>query len=87
MVNLGWGAPLNICTDVALIVNSPQYVIYIGPRTASGTCTDSASRVRALAAGAGPVTHHEATLRDDENGGVSVVDQVQTTLEATVGNG
>ena len=31
VVNVAWG-PLNICTDVSLVANAPQQVLWLGPR-------------------------------------------------------
>jgi hypothetical protein len=35
VVEVGWGAPLNICTDVVLVGNQPAAVLYPGPQTES----------------------------------------------------
>jgi hypothetical protein len=37
VVNVAWGSPLNICTDVTLLENAPEQVLWVGPRTVSGT--------------------------------------------------
>jgi hypothetical protein len=67
-VDVGWNAPLNICTDVALLANSPQQVIYIGPRSSSGTQATIAGAQAAGSAMAtdGPVTYHAATIAGDQ---------------------
>ena len=68
VVNLAWGSPLNICTDVALLANVPEQVLFIGPRIVSGTATPGAgvstSSVSSPASqpGTGQVTHHSATI-------------------------
>src|SRR3954454_9773458 len=31
VVEVGWNAPLTICTDIALINNAPESVVYVGP--------------------------------------------------------
>jgi hypothetical protein len=69
VVNVAWGSQLNICTDVSLIANAPEQVIWIGPRTVSGgTATGAgAAAVSSLAASgstaeSGPVTYHHATI-------------------------
>ena len=33
VVEVGWTAPLTICTDIALISNAPDAVVYVGPQT------------------------------------------------------
>ena len=35
MVNVGWQSPLTICTDIALVANAPDAVVYAGPETQS----------------------------------------------------
>jgi hypothetical protein len=35
VVEVGWTAPLTICTDIAVIENSPDAVLYVGPQTQS----------------------------------------------------
>jgi hypothetical protein len=89
VVNVGWNAPLNICTDVALIANAPQQVLYVGPRGTSGAQPRPASRA---AAPDGPVTYHEATIEagaDGADGGAGgeiprqAGAPVQTSIEAT----
>jgi hypothetical protein len=35
VVEVGWQAPLTICTDIAVIANSPDAVVYVGPQTQS----------------------------------------------------
>jgi len=74
VVTVGWGSPLNVCTDITLLANAPQQVLWIGPRTASGTQAATGTRgvgsssalhdAGAAAADAfdGPVTHHSATV-------------------------
>ena len=75
VVTVGWGSPLNICTDVSLIQNQPQQVIYIGSQTESGS---EATRDQALqgvssdgtsgdprTSSSGPVTWHSATVSTD----------------------
>lgn len=88
VVDVGWNAPLNICTDVALIANNPQQVIYIGPRSSSGTQAAfvGAQATGSAGAGVGPVTYHEATIESDQ---ASVVGDmagsgVHTSLEAAI---
>ncbi len=67
-MNVTWGSPLNICTDVALLANAPEQVLFIGPRIVSGTATPGAdvstSSVSSPASqpGTGQVTHHSATI-------------------------
>jgi hypothetical protein len=73
VVNVAWNSPLNICTDVSLLANAPEQVLWLGPRTvsgiASGTGTPGADAMSAGAAyptlgqaQAGTVTYHNATL-------------------------
>jgi hypothetical protein len=91
VVNVAWGSQLNVCTDVALLVNAPQQVVWIGPRTVSGTGTpgagdSSSSSVSSSASQsyAGPVTYHSATITAEgvEAGGSSAVATVSTTIES-----
>lgn len=35
VVEVGWGSPLTICTDIAVISNAPDVVVYAGPQTQS----------------------------------------------------
>jgi hypothetical protein len=35
VVEVGWGAPLTICTDIAVISDAPDAVVYVGPQTQS----------------------------------------------------
>jgi hypothetical protein len=35
VVEVDWSAPLNICTDISVIQNSPDVVLYVGPETSS----------------------------------------------------
>jgi hypothetical protein len=35
VVEVGWNAPLTICTDVAVIANAPEAVVYVGPQMQS----------------------------------------------------
>ena len=35
VVEVGWGSPLNISTDIALVGNTPDAVVYVGPQTES----------------------------------------------------
>ena len=62
VVTVGLDAPLNVCTDVGLVANAPQQVLYIGPRGVSGAESRAASRVSAAE---GPVSYHEATIAAD----------------------
>jgi hypothetical protein len=77
VVNVAWGGPLNICTDVALLANAPEQVLWVGPRTVSGTASGTASGTGPPAVGdsnratvssatsqsyAGPITFHSATI-------------------------
>jgi hypothetical protein len=72
VVNVAWGNALNICTDIALLANEPEQVLWVGPRSAgaasngtshsgnggrSGSAFSSASQSLD-----GPVTYHSATL-------------------------
>ena len=70
VVNVAWGSQLNVCTDIALIANAPEQVVWIGPRTVSGGTQGgtgiagvaAASGVPEAAAAAGPTTYHSATI-------------------------
>ena len=35
VVEVGWNSPLTICTDIAVIQNAPDAVVYVGPQTQS----------------------------------------------------
>jgi hypothetical protein len=43
VVNVAWGSQLNVCTDVALLANEPEQVLWVGPQTVSGTSTGTAA--------------------------------------------
>ena len=50
VVEVGWGAPLTICTDIAIVANTPDVVLYVGPQTQSrqmnvGSTADSMAPV------------------------------------------
>jgi hypothetical protein len=95
VVNVAWSSPVNICTDVSLIANAPQQVLWLGPRTASGTAAGTrAGAAETMAAApptatvtqaqAAPVTYHRATIAADEaaDGGSSSTEaRVSTRLE------
>ncbi|OBC04216.1 hypothetical protein A5784_01505 [Mycobacterium sp. 852013-50091_SCH5140682] len=36
VVEVAWSAPLTVCTDIAVIANAPDAVVYVGPQTESG---------------------------------------------------
>ncbi len=45
-VEVAWGSPLTICTDIAIVSNAPDAVVYAGPETRSrGTSANGASTV------------------------------------------
>lgn len=65
VVDVGWSSPLNVCTDISLIVDSPQQAIYIGPQTGSGMQAQAEPTDNGAPQGnheATPVTYHRATL-------------------------
>ena len=35
VVDVAWGSPLNICTDIAIAADRPNAVVYVGPQTQS----------------------------------------------------
>lgn len=35
VVDVDWTAPLNICTDISVIQNAPDAIVYVGPQTGS----------------------------------------------------
>jgi hypothetical protein len=88
-VNVAWSAPLNICTDIALLANAPEQVLYVGPRSSHGTASPAARTNGAGASnGAGgsngqPVTYHEATIAADGTPTLGSGAQVSSTLEAS----
>ena len=92
VVNVGWGSPLNICTDVTLLANAPQQVLWLGPRnvaggTASGTGTPGGGTSFALDQipshrYAGSATYHTATIESQQSLCSSDHPVVSTTIEA-----
>ena len=87
VVNVAWNGQLNICTDVALLADAPQQVLWIGPRTVSGTGTGSdtgttngraARAVADTASDVTPVTYHHATITSTN--GRPAMATVSTTL-------
>src|SRR5262249_27220366 len=90
VVNVAWGSQLNICTDVALFANAPQQVLWIGPRTVSGTGTPGASDSSSSSVSSSasrsyavPTTYHSATITAEgvEVDGSSEVATVSTTID------
>jgi hypothetical protein len=82
-VNVGWSAPLNICTDIALLANSPEQVLYVGPRSSSQTGSRAPSTNGAGGSNGQHVTYHEATLAEDGTPQHRTSGRVSTTLEAS----
>lgn len=87
VVNVAWSSQLNICTDVALLANTPDDVVWIGPRTVSGTASGMAAAANHPAAissaegsGLTPVTYHSATI--GATNGRPAVAAVSTTTES-----
>lgn len=93
VVNVAWGAQLNICTDVSLLANAPEQVLWIGARTVSGTSGAAAAPRAAYSGGSaassptsesytGPVTYHTATITEEgiETGSLGVA-TVSTVIE------
>lgn len=70
VVNVAWGGPLNICTDIALIANAPEQVVWVGPRTVRGVAsgTGAARALTEPSAGEAPITYHTATVGAEEAG-------------------
>lgn len=70
VVDVAWSAPLNICTDIAIIASAPNAVVFVGPETKSRDTVAAPQelhqlRSHAAAAGAGSasgVTLHEARI-------------------------
>jgi hypothetical protein len=87
VVNVAWSGQLNICTDVTLLANAPQQVVWVGPQTVSGTGTVSELAISPSSpqAYAGPVTYHHATVDTEgevvEQSGLGAVAAVSTTIE------
>lgn len=71
VVEVGWTAPLTVCTDIALIANAPDAVVYVGPQTESNknTTGPGVSTV---------VTHIEATVEPEAK--YKVVNGSATTI-------
>ena len=86
VVTVGWTTQLNICTDIALLANAPEQVLYVGPRSSSAPLSAHAPSSNGSGNGAGasngqPVTYHEATVSADG----TATSMVSTTIEASVG--
>lgn len=90
VVNVTWSGQLNVCTDVTLLNNAPQEVIWVGPQTIRGTQAVPERAVASLPSSqtyAGPITYHEATVDSGGQGvitaveGASVSTSVSTTFE------
>ena len=92
-MNVAWGAQLNICTDITLLGNSPEQVLWLGPRTVSGVsggiATPPGSASGALAGSqseaqgyAGPVTYHEATIAASDAGASGTTSRVSAGLQS-----
>jgi hypothetical protein len=70
VVEVGWGAPLTICTDIAVISNAPNAVLYAGgPQTQSsqtnagtGQQTPTPQVRTSIESHTDPVYHHSATI-------------------------
>ncbi|MEO6997454.1 MAG: hypothetical protein ABI112_05170 [Terracoccus sp.] len=87
VVDVGWAAPLNICTDIALIVDSPLQAIYIGPQTSSGVqamASPTDSGARHASQHNAPVTYHQATLSGDGHRPTLMQGSVETRIEASL---
>jgi hypothetical protein len=92
VVNVAWGSPLNICTDITLLANAPQQVLWLGPRnvaggTASGTGTPgggTSSELEQISSQryAGSVTYHTATIESRQSQVSPDHPMVSTTVEA-----
>jgi hypothetical protein len=55
VVEVGWGAPLTICTDIAVIADKPDAVVYVGPQTESNQMQASQTNVVGTSIEARPV--------------------------------
>ena len=64
VVEVGWGSPLTICTDIAVIADSPDAVVYVGPQTESHQVAANvvAPQRRSLEAHASAAYVHTATI-------------------------
>lgn len=100
VVEVGWDSPLTICTDIALIANAPDAVVYVGSQTQSRQAISgnapNMSRVRET--GSGDEHHLTATVSTTRpgsslspagsaakrQGGRGRAVAVATTLESTV---
>jgi hypothetical protein len=81
VVEVGWGSPLNICTDIALVGNKPDAVVYVGPQTESRETSDRSS------SGAAPVvrTSLEAVIEPAQvpSATIDLITQDSHTAEVT----
>jgi hypothetical protein len=98
VVELGWNSPLTICTDIAIISNAPDAVVYVGPQTQSRQATSGNAPIvnRVLEARSGDEHRLTATISTTRPGsslapGGSAAKRqggrdvaVATTLESTV---
>jgi hypothetical protein len=46
VVDVAWNAPLTICTDIALVNNAPESVVYVGPGIAANQLVSQAADAR-----------------------------------------
>jgi hypothetical protein len=82
VVEVGWNSPLTICTDIAVISNAPDAVVYAGPQTQSRGVSSQATppQNRHLESN---VTHHTATISTGgskrENSGHTISATVDTS--------
>jgi len=91
-VNVAWSSQLNICTDVTLLANAPQQVIWIGPRNvaggvASGTGTTGGGTNSAMdqissQPYTGAVTYHNATVESPQSVATPGLPTVSASLES-----
>jgi hypothetical protein len=99
VVEVGWNSPLTICTDIALISNAPDAVVYVGPQTQSRQATSGYAPIvsRVLEARSDDEHHLSATVSTTRPGSSLAPDgsaakrqggrgrvAVTTTLESTV---
>lgn len=63
VVDVDWGSPLNVCTDVSVIQNAPDAVVYVGPQTSSRQLQAGARTPTASGAGSIPNQHHTLEAR------------------------
>ncbi len=88
VVEVGWSAPLTICTDIAVIANVPDAVVYVGPQTQSRQVTadnepDTASKAQRSTLEARYTPEHHLSATVGEIATRSGQDLVSATIQSS----